>query len=112
MSSTSGGSDEIDSAFATLAHERLDALFVPASTFFVERSAQLATLAARDRIPASYPLRQMVEAGGLMSYGSDIVDVFIMSASMAAEILNGGQPGRNAGRAANEVRVRHQPESC
>jgi putative ABC transport system substrate-binding protein len=85
-------SDEIDSAFATLAHERLDALFVPASTFFVERSAQLATLAARDRIPASYPLRQMVEAGGLMSYGSDIVDVFYHVGVYGGRILNGANP--------------------
>jgi putative tryptophan/tyrosine transport system substrate-binding protein len=85
-------SDEIDSAFATLARERIDALFVAASTFFFEHRVQLATLAARDRIPASYPGRQMVEAGGLMSYGSDIADVFYQIGVYGGRILNGHNP--------------------
>jgi putative ABC transport system substrate-binding protein len=85
-------SDEIDSAFATIVREKLGALFVPASTFFLVRRVQLATLAARDRIPASYPGRQMVEAGGLMSYGSDIVDVFYHVGVYGGRILNGANP--------------------
>jgi putative tryptophan/tyrosine transport system substrate-binding protein len=58
---------EIDAAFATLARERPDALFVAPDSFFTSRRVQIATLAARDRIAAAYPNREAVEAGGLMS---------------------------------------------
>jgi putative tryptophan/tyrosine transport system substrate-binding protein len=60
-------SREIDTAFAALARERPDALFVAADAFFLSRRMQIATLAARERIPASYGPRDFVEAGGLMS---------------------------------------------
>jgi putative ABC transport system substrate-binding protein len=60
---------EIDAAFAALARERPDALFVAPDGFFVSRRVQLANLAARDRIPAAYGARENVAAGGLMSYG-------------------------------------------
>ena len=60
---------EIDAAFATLARERPDALLVAPDIFFSTRSAQFATLAARDRIPAAYGSRDQVTGGGLMSYG-------------------------------------------
>ena len=66
---------EIDAAFASLAHERPDALFVAADAFFVSRAVQFATLAAHDRIPAAYATRDYVAAGGLMSYGTDIADM-------------------------------------
>ena len=62
----------IDAAFATLARQRADALFVAADAFFVSHRAPFITLTARDRIPATYSLRDYVEAGGLMSYGTDI----------------------------------------
>ena len=60
-------SREIDAAFATLARERPDALFVAPDAFFTSRRVQIATLAARDRIPAAYANRDFVVAGGLMS---------------------------------------------
>jgi putative ABC transport system substrate-binding protein len=60
-------SREIDAAFATLARERPDALFVAAEAFFTSRRVQIANLAARDRIPAAYWTRDIVAAGGLMS---------------------------------------------
>jgi putative tryptophan/tyrosine transport system substrate-binding protein len=87
-----GTSDEIDTAFAILAQAKFDAVFVPASSFFFPRRVQLATLAARYRIPASYPGHQMVEAGGLMSYGSDIVNVFYQVGVYAGKILDGANP--------------------
>jgi putative tryptophan/tyrosine transport system substrate-binding protein len=62
--STSG---EIDAAFAALARERTDALFVATDAFFRSRPLQIATLAARERIAAAYPFRDFVVAGGLMS---------------------------------------------
>jgi putative tryptophan/tyrosine transport system substrate-binding protein len=69
--STSG---EIDAAFATLARERPDALFVSPDAFFTSRRVQITTLAARGRIAAAYSLRDFVVAGGLMSYGTDPVE--------------------------------------
>ena len=65
---------EINAAFAALARERADALFVNGDAFFASRRVQLATLAARDRIPAVYTLRDFPAAGGLMSYGTDTTD--------------------------------------
>jgi putative tryptophan/tyrosine transport system substrate-binding protein len=67
---------EIDAAFANLARERPDALLVAGDAFFLDRRVQLATLTARDRIPATYAVRELVAAGGLMSYGTDIADMF------------------------------------
>src|SRR5262245_47545730 len=61
---------EIDAAFATLARERPDALFVAPDGFFTSRRGQFATLTARDKIPAAYSVREHVDAGGLMSYGT------------------------------------------
>ena len=67
-------SREIDDVFEILGRERPDALFVGANPFFNERRVQLAQLAAFHRLPATYALREVAEVGGLMSYGSDIVD--------------------------------------
>jgi putative ABC transport system substrate-binding protein len=67
---------EIDAAFASFARERPDALFVHPDAFFVSRAVQFATLAARDKIPAAYASSEMVAVGGLMSYGTDVTDMF------------------------------------
>ncbi|MGA9440897.1 MAG: ABC transporter substrate-binding protein [Pseudolabrys sp.] len=83
---------EIDAAFATLARERPDALFVAADAFFTSRRGQLATLTARDRIPAAYGLRELVAAGGLMSYGTDFGDAFRQVGVYTGSILKGAKP--------------------
>jgi putative tryptophan/tyrosine transport system substrate-binding protein len=83
-------SREIDSAFAGLARE--DALFVAPDAFFTSRRVQLATLAARERIAAAYGLRDFVAAGGLMSYGTDFVDRFRLTAVYTGNILKGAKP--------------------
>jgi putative ABC transport system substrate-binding protein len=83
---------EIDAAFATLAHDRPDALFVTPDTFFASRRVQFATLTARDRIPASYAVRELVEAGGLMSYGTDIAEAFHQVGVYTGKILKGAKP--------------------
>jgi putative ABC transport system substrate-binding protein len=67
---------EIDAAFATFAHGRPDALFVAPDAFFTSRRVQFATLAAVNKIPASYSQRDSVAAGGLMSYGTDLADAY------------------------------------
>jgi putative ABC transport system substrate-binding protein len=84
--------DEIDAAFATLVRDRPDALFVTGDAFLVSRRGQLATLTARDRIPAAYAVRELVEAGGLMSYGTDIADMFHQIGVYTGSILKGAKP--------------------
>ena len=83
---------EIDAAFASLMHERPDILFVAADAFFFSRIAQLIALAARDRIPATYSLRDYVAAGGLMSYGTDVADAFHQTGVYTGRILKGAKP--------------------
>jgi len=83
---------EIDAAFATIAHERLDALFVGPDAYFASRRVQLATLAARDRIPAAYADRAIVEAGGLMNYNVDAADSFRQVGVYTGQILKGAKP--------------------
>jgi putative ABC transport system substrate-binding protein len=83
---------EIDAAFATLGRERPDALFVAGDGFFLSRGVQIATLAARGRIPASYSARGFVSAGGLMSYGAGIADRLRQIGVYTGKILGGTKP--------------------
>jgi putative tryptophan/tyrosine transport system substrate-binding protein len=83
---------EIDAAFATLARERPDALFVAANGFFLSRRMQFVTLTARDRIPAAYANRDAVAVGGLMSYGTSFADTFRQIGVYTGKILNGTKP--------------------
>src|SRR5215472_2979002 len=83
---------EIDAAFATFASARLDALFVVPDGFFSSRCGQFATLAARDRIPATYWNRDFVAAGGLMSYGTDLADTYRQVGVYTGRILKGANP--------------------
>jgi putative ABC transport system substrate-binding protein len=83
---------EIDAAFALLARERLDALLVAGDAFLISRRVQLATLTARDRIPAAYGVREPVEAGGLMSYGTDLTEMFHQVGVYTGSILKGAKP--------------------
>jgi putative ABC transport system substrate-binding protein len=85
-------SREIDEAFATLARERLDVLFVQGGAFFTGRRAQLVTLAARGRIAAAYALGDFIVAGGLMSYGTDQADRLRQIGLYTGNILNGAKP--------------------
>jgi len=83
---------EIDAAFATLVSERADALFVMANNYFHSRRVQLAVLAARNRIPVILPQREFVEAGGLMSYGTNIEDSIRQVGIYTGKILKGAKP--------------------
>jgi putative ABC transport system substrate-binding protein len=85
-------SREIDAVFAGLACERPDALVVGADGFFVSRGVQLANLTARDRIPAVYAQRDFPAVGGLMSYGTDILDSYYQAGVYAGRILKGTKP--------------------
>jgi putative ABC transport system substrate-binding protein len=83
---------EIDAAFATLAHERPDALLVVPDAFFYSRRGQFATLTAVNKIPAAYGDRDIVAAGGLMSYGADIADAVRQVGVYTGKILKGAKP--------------------
>src|SRR5262249_34948020 len=83
---------EIDEAFDRLEREKVDALFVSGNTFFNTRRVQLAVLAARYAVPSTYSQSSFVEAGGLMSYGTDLPDTFRQVGLYAARILKGAQP--------------------
>jgi putative ABC transport system substrate-binding protein len=85
-------SSEIDAAFAALVSERADALFVAANNYFASRRVQLAVLAARYRIPVILSQREYVEAGGLMSYGTDIADSIRQVGIYTGKILKGAKP--------------------
>jgi putative ABC transport system substrate-binding protein len=83
---------DIDTAFASMAREKADALFVAPGSFFNTRRVQLAVLAARHALPAIYSVRAYPEAGGLISYGTDILDAFRQVGVYTARVLKGAKP--------------------
>jgi putative ABC transport system substrate-binding protein len=85
-------SPEIDAAFATFVRERPDALFVSGGPLLLSRRVQLALLAARHAVPASYGAREYVEIGGLMSYGANVADAYRQVGLYAGRILKGAKP--------------------
>jgi putative ABC transport system substrate-binding protein len=85
-------SSEIDAAFASLAPERCDALFAAPDAFFSGRRVQLAIMAARHMIPTTFGAREYVEAGGLMSYGTNVTDAVRQAGIYAGRILKGAKP--------------------
>jgi ABC-type uncharacterized transport system substrate-binding protein len=87
-----GTSREIDAAFAMIARERHDALFVSSEPFFSGRRVQLVSLAMRYAIPTAFPNRESAEIGGLMSYGTNILDAWRQSGVYAGRILKGTKP--------------------
>jgi ABC-type uncharacterized transport system substrate-binding protein len=87
--STSG---EIDAAFANFVRERLDALFVGNDAFLNGRRMQLALLAARHVVPATYASRDYADAGGLMSYGTSFPDTYRQFGAYIGRILKGAKP--------------------
>jgi putative ABC transport system substrate-binding protein len=85
-------SREIDAAFAALARERPDALLVATDTLFTTRRVQMSLQAMRHAIPATYSAREVVEAGGLMSYGSNLTDALRQAGAYTGRILKGAKP--------------------
>jgi putative ABC transport system substrate-binding protein len=85
-------SREINAAFATFVRERPDALFVSTDPFFNGRRVQMVHLASYHRVPATYGNRDVAEAGGLMSYGTNITDAWRQAGVYASRILKGAKP--------------------
>jgi len=90
LNATNG--DEIDAAFKTLVNDRADALLVAPDSFFASRHVQIAILSARHQVPAIYPIRDYAEAGGLISYGADVIDAVRQQGVYAGQILKGTKP--------------------
>jgi putative ABC transport system substrate-binding protein len=87
--STSG---EIDTAFGILVQKKVDALLIHPDPTFTSRLVQIITLATLNRIPAIYQSREWTEAGGLMSYGTSIPEVYRLVGNYAGRILKGEKP--------------------
>jgi len=87
------GPEDFDRAFSEMTRERAGALTVLSSSMFVNERRRLVDLAAKNRLPALYPTRESVDAGGLMSYGPDLADSFRRAATYVDRILKGAKPG-------------------
>jgi putative tryptophan/tyrosine transport system substrate-binding protein len=85
--------DDFSSAFAALSAEHVDAVLINNDTFYNSRRSELVALAERYAIPASYPSKSFVHAGGLLSYGGDVVEMYRQAGIYAARILKGAKPG-------------------
>jgi ABC-type uncharacterized transport system substrate-binding protein len=83
---------ELESVFAGITQQRLGALFVNIDSFFAAHADQMVALAARHSLPASYPLRHFVTAGGLMSYDANFAEAFRRAGIYAGRILKGEKP--------------------
>ena len=101
---------ELAAGFTTIVRSQCRAALVMPDPLFVGVRQALVELAAQHRIAVSYDNRLIAEAGGLMSYGPDTVDMYRRSASYVDKILKGAKPRRAANRAADQIRAGHQPQ--
>jgi putative tryptophan/tyrosine transport system substrate-binding protein len=86
------GSREIDTAFATIGQQGVAALLVASDPLFFDRRDQLIALAARQAVPAIYYLRAFSQAGGLLSYGNNLADMYRQVGTYTGRVLNGERP--------------------
>jgi putative ABC transport system substrate-binding protein len=86
------GPDELEGAFAAMTRERASALLVQVDVIFALHARRIADLAAKRRVPAMYGSKEHVEAGGLMSYAPNALDLFRRAATYVDKILKGAKP--------------------
>jgi putative ABC transport system substrate-binding protein len=87
-----GNTDDLDGAFTALAQRQARAVIVGGDTFFTSRRGQISLSAARRSLPTMWVTRIEVEAGGLMSYGANIPDVYRQAGVYTGQILKGAKP--------------------
>jgi putative tryptophan/tyrosine transport system substrate-binding protein len=87
------GEAEIDTAFADMVQMRIGALVVSADGFFISQRKRIIRLAESHAVPAIYQLREFAEAGGLMSYGTDLAEAYRQMGIYSGRILKGDKPG-------------------
>ena len=85
--------EELDGAFAAITKARADALLVDPHPFIARHPGRIAALAAQSRLPAVYPFREAVEAGGLMAYAANAPAMFRRAATYVDKIFRGANPG-------------------
>jgi putative ABC transport system substrate-binding protein len=83
---------EIEAAFATMSRQRADGVLVVRDAVFRAQRSQIVALAARNRLPAMYGLREEAEAGGLMAYGASVPQLYRRAATYVDKILKGARP--------------------
>jgi putative tryptophan/tyrosine transport system substrate-binding protein len=88
-----GGPEDFDRAFSDMTRARAGALTVLGSSRFGAEQRRLVDLAAKNRLPAVYPWREFVDAGGLMAYGPNLADLYRRAATYVDKILKGAKPG-------------------
>ena len=101
---------DMNKAFATIVEQRITALAVAGSPFFLNRRDRLLELIARHRIPAIFENREFTSAGGLMSYGTSVPDVYRQIWRVCRAHTEGGKGRRPSGSATNEIRHCRQPQ--
>jgi putative tryptophan/tyrosine transport system substrate-binding protein len=87
------GPADFDGAFATMARERVGAVFVVTDPAFIQHRTRLTALAAKNRLPSMFTQRADVEAGGLMSYGPNLPELYRRAATYVDKIFKGAKPG-------------------
>jgi putative tryptophan/tyrosine transport system substrate-binding protein len=90
--SNASNDEELDAAFASLVQEHVGALFVGADPYFNTRRDRIAAFAAQQRMPAIYQFREYAVAGGLLSYGINLIDAYRQLGAYTAKVLNGARP--------------------
>jgi len=86
------GPGDLDAAFQTLAGQHVEVVVLPPDGLFVSERRKIVTLAAAARLPVIHPYRELVEAGGLLSYGVDLRDSWRRAATFVDKILKGAKP--------------------
>ena len=87
------GPNDLDNAFSNIAKDRPDALILLPSPMLFGQYKRILAFVADNRLPAIYQAREFVDAGGLMSYGANLNDLFRLCASYVDKILKGAKPG-------------------
>ena len=89
---TASSNHDIDKAFTSLTQNRIEAVMISPDALFSTRLVQLITLTTRRGVPTIYPWREAAQAGGLMSYGTDLADAYRQVGVYAGQILKGKKP--------------------